>query len=447
MRTRRKWAIGLAVVLGAALCWILLVQPLAGQRRFEALKDRLREEGRPVELADFDFEMPELEDNAAYDYRLAVEEYNAAFGAYSALREVEEFKDTLTTPCRRDPKREIEAWTEEELALLEGFINYLGPAWKFIEQAGEREACLFGNYSDPNAFTNMLSDLGQIRAVARAIELRAKWELHNKDYDAALEWAARGFRLSEQTAAEGTLIAGMVRIAVSTMAFNTLQDVLYDAPIDVTVPSEITEFLASADWGEAARYAIATERVLAERFAAVRPATSVQNFQHDSMMFHHWTMMSAMEDAALIGDLDKRAAAIEAIQDGYPKMDADSSILNAVTTFFSGGKATAAILLPAMDRGLMGFDRAQAETDLARIAIRLREYKRENGNYPDILDQLRWADIPIDRFGRAGEPYLYRRDGGDGFVLSSRGYDRDEDLGWRGPAKHPNGDIMWCAAR
>lgn len=447
MRTRRKWAIGAAVVIGVVLCWIFFVQPLQSQRRFEALKERLREEGRPVELADFDFEMPDIEENAAYDYRLAVEEYNAAFGVYQSLREIEEFKDSFATPCRRDPKREIEPWTEEEITELEGFINYLEPAWEFIVQAGEREVCLFGNYSDPAVFTNLLSDLGEIRAVARAIELRAKWELHNKNYDVALEWAARGFRLSEQTAAEGALIAGMVRIAVTTIALNELQDVLYDAPIDVTVPPEITAFLDNADWGEAARHALATERVLFSQYFIERPGDIWESFLRPSMKFHQWKMMIGMEDAATIDYLDERHSAIADIEATYPLNNSGSTVEIFVATIFSGGKLTTAILLPAIKRGLSAYDRAQAETDLARIAIRLREYKRENGNYPNILDELRWDDIPADRFGRDGEPYLYRRDGGDGFVLSSRGHDRDEDPDWMGPVKYPDGDIMWCAAR
>jgi hypothetical protein len=88
---------------------------------------------------------------------------------------------------------------------------------------------------------------------------------------------------------------------------------------------------------------------------------------------------------------------------------------------------------------------SQCLADEAAIACGLERYRLANGAYPTQLDALAPGFIPtLPHDALTGEPYRYRRDAADVFVLYSVGWDLKDDDGT--PSAQPygeNGDWVW----
>ena len=97
------------------------------------------------------------------------------------------------------------------------------------------------------------------------------------------------------------------------------------------------------------------------------------------------------------------------------------------------------LLLPAVDSFRMQLERNAGRREGALIGIALELYRRENGNWPESLEQIspRWLpELPIDRIN--GGPLGYRVSD-DGVVVYSFGTDTDDDQGRppiEGPARY-----------
>ena len=98
-----------------------------------------------------------------------------------------------------------------------------------------------------------------------------------------------------------------------------------------------------------------------------------------------------------------------------------------------------AIILPAISRSTQTEQRLASELDLTRIVLRLRVYRLEKGEYPEslaVLAQGILANVPSDGF--TGEAFMYRREGGGGYVLYSVGPNLRDD----GPNDQRPGDDL-----
>jgi hypothetical protein len=443
MTSRMRWAVGAVVLVPIAGLLLLLVRPLWEQRTFDAYRDRLRAEGRAIELTDLGLDMPSIEENAAYDYRLALDEMNTALAQVPELRDVREFKEWMRNPCRRDTEKPVAEWTDAELETLGRYIAELGPAWDYLRDGAAQSESRFVDYDSPAFLETLNKELGGVRSTARLIELRIHWELHHGRHDAALEWVGVGLSLVHQTSSEGTLIGAFVNVAVADLILGALNDVLYDAPPSVAVPASVHEGLDALDWRETARHAYATERVLMDRVQNLTVAGAMHPLWSRTNRFHVWRLLVHMEDAALAANPSRRAAILDEIGRSYPALPPGGA--GWFRTLFGGNRAQAMLLAPALEQSLTAFDRAQAHTELAKIALALRAYRQATGAYPHTLEEL-GTELPMaDPFSPEGAAYRYMRENG-GFRLYSVGDDGEDD-GGRGPLKHSDGDLVWCAAQ
>ena len=90
---------------------------------------------------------------------------------------------------------------------------------------------------------------------------------------------------------------------------------------------------------------------------------------------------------------------------------------NRLAHFFTG------MLLPALSKVSLAYDRSLAGVGNARLAIALRLHRMKHGQYPDNLAALvpDFIDrVPIDPF--SGKDFIYQREG-EGFVVQSVGDD------------------------
>jgi hypothetical protein len=107
------------------------------------------------------------------------------------------------------------------------------------------------------------------------------------------------------------------------------------------------------------------------------------------------------------------------------------------------------ILLPALTGAAARRDQMVAHINLCIVALDLKAYKHERGEYPETLDGLPEASEESyagDVF--TGKPFKYRREG-EGFLLYSFGKDLDDDGGLalgrevNGKPEWDDGDLVW----
>ena len=97
-----------------------------------------------------------------------------------------------------------------------------------------------------------------------------------------------------------------------------------------------------------------------------------------------------------------------------------------------------AILTPFYTQTFETAAHIEARIHTSRLAIRLRLFRLEHGEYPDESSYA--AELPTDPFN--GTPFIYRREG-NGFIVYSVGRNRKDDDGVYN-TEHPNeSDIVW----
>ncbi len=106
-----------------------------------------------------------------------------------------------------------------------------------------------------------------------------------------------------------------------------------------------------------------------------------------------------------------------------------------------------AIMLPVFGGAFGKRDVITARVGLAQVALALKAYKNEQGEYPESLAELRevidWGDLPEDPF--SGGDFIYRREG-QGFVIYSVGVNLKDD-GGKAEEDWEEGDIVWRCAK
>jgi hypothetical protein len=105
------------------------------------------------------------------------------------------------------------------------------------------------------------------------------------------------------------------------------------------------------------------------------------------------------------------------------------------------------MLLPALTRSHLNEAQHEAKIGLAQLALGLKIYKAEKGNYPDTLADLVpgiLPELPKDPF--TGRDFVYKREG-EGFLLYSLGQNaKDEGGKWDEKNRYQH-DIPWRSKR
>jgi len=102
----------------------------------------------------------------------------------------------------------------------------------------------------------------------------------------------------------------------------------------------------------------------------------------------------------------------------------------------------ARLLMPAIDKSVVKFARAQCLLDQARVACALERYWLANQRYPDSLEALvpkLVSTLPHDIMD--GKPLRYHPTGDGHFVLYSVGWNKTDEGGIAGQQKNGNLDV------
>ncbi len=364
--------------------------------------------------------------------------------------------DTTDTAPLIAKLREFNEDVEENLVI---FFDKAAPAITTMRQGLEAEYYLLPEIGD---MSMELPYLSQWRSTARTITAQAKWYETQGRYDEAMQNYLDTARLGMFAGSDGPLINGLVGVAITQIGLESLNNSLhkYDDP-------------------DLLRQALDTLREIADREAPLRKIFEFEFRLMDNTDFSDteyyglWDLelmdpdvfgmgVPFVED--LVSDVNRFKVRTDMLRfkrnigeywDQY--LDAVDSPISELEKLAPSlpGDPISQLLLPALERAPVAFARRRAMLSGTAIAIALRIYRLERGNYPASLDPLvpeYLGSLPVDPF--TGKPFHYEQ-AGDDFRLYSYYYNQIDDYG--APISGLNGDIVvhlppdelpaWWAAR
>ncbi|MFO7973922.1 MAG: hypothetical protein R6V12_04730 [Candidatus Hydrogenedentota bacterium] len=426
----------------------LLMKKLARQSQ------RFREEGRPTTFAEMGLGNLPPSENAALIYRSAVQSMKTALSGHEHLRQ--RFIDITTCPRhRKEDDGDYTPLSQRELRTIESHIQALAPALEKVREARTMPGCEFGNYAVlSGAATNpaaVLPDLGNVRVIARNLAYKAVWEAQQGNTEEALKWVAANMRLANDLTGDPLLITGLVRVAVASMAVDSLERILHDRELPENVPEELYAELAGLrDRENLARFIDGERCFVAAHAASPQVGYFARVFYYSPGLANIYEVTSILANALEEEDYARRCELLAPLEAYKATPTSQQSLLpmkkRGATGLLGGFTAPwnmmAEVTAPALVKAADAFERLIALADLARIALAIKAFHRDTDNYPESLSRLVPAyleTLPRDPF--SGSDFIYRADE-TGFLLYSVGPDLDDDGGM--PFDKLHGDIVWC---
>ena len=146
----------------------------------------------------------------------------------------------LSDEAKRQIDEKSSAWSDCTLDALpmaeaRGFVDQWSTRLKQMDYAARRQTAQW-NYTLPeeseNAFSILLPDVQEIRRWSRLLALKARVEIAEKKYDAAIRSIETGLSMAQQVAEGPFLINGLVGIAIANQFLGRLEELISqpDAP-------------------------------------------------------------------------------------------------------------------------------------------------------------------------------------------------------------------------
>jgi len=452
---KRRWlrrVLVAALVLVAVGVLLYVLWSLRTRYGLEAEIARLRAAGEPVTLEEL--WPPEIEpesENAALLYQQADNLFKKnGFEAFE--------KSVGTDVSWDDPG----SWSEETVATVRQMVEQCDEALALVRRAAHMDRCRF----DPKwgwPATTPIYHYAMLRQAARALYWSAALKLHDGDADGALEEARDAFLTSRAVATERTLIGLLVQLAIIQTGLGEAQSVLAES---TPRPELLRSFLADAEQTRAALRQHLVDAFKGERVAALAsmaelldavdllPAASRRAAPPPPRASLAWLGRPVI-GGMVMGYLDTVTRAIEFGRanwvEAQPSMDTLQSDAARWRTHYlrNRSRVLAALAVPAWVSAKKAETRAEAALAVAEVAMALKLYQGEHGEYPESLDALSGAFLPVvptDPF--TDKPLVYvRRDGG--FLVYSVGPNGKDDAGvtenWKDGQKVDAGtdDVAW----
>ena len=321
----------------------------------------------------------------------------------------------------------------------------------------------------------LLPSVQKCRELVAALSARAMLRVGEKQYDAAWEDLLTCHRLGRLVGRGGTLIEGLVGIAIEAIAANSTLS--YLDKVDMT-PAQLRARLGDLqklpkpspmadkiDTGERYMYADCAVMIKQGGLKALEglaggdggnvpkltpeqqkawaaldwsPITEGGNVWYDRMSAAMRLPTRAERHAAMekleneLKELTKKAKSPEQLA-AFGKGPPDKAVVKAIGDILIG------LLLPAVRKVQEAEDRNTQTQQNLRVAFAMALFKKENGKYPAALDALSpkyLPAVPNDLY--TGKPLIYRPEG-VGYVFYSVGMNEKDDGGnWHDD--EPKGD-------
>ncbi len=446
----RHWRIVLI-----CLIVLVIVHTVADQillRKLAKQREDLRAAGYAVSLNEFALTDLAEDDNAATVYRYAASLLEDPGGSGGGIEELlQRYVNAHLPACAHTDRTGQSrggladtAFSNDEEALVDRFMILNERMYASIEEGCAKPACQFGDYGSPMALAAepaaFMPEFASLRQLGRMAAGRAVWEARRGNAAGAYGWLAKGLHLANDLENDPLLIAGTVRCALVGLTAKPLQAVLDMAPPAEPFPPKL---LAELDR--------VRDRAMLSRFFAGERCFSNAMSQHTAAQSGRWTRPYVMtpnqirinnlltEIIALVAEPSyaRRQAALRRLETEYPSRKNRK--------VFAPWRILADIMVPALLRSTVAFERMIAQADGARLAIALRQYGAAHGAYPETLDALvpeHIEALPEDPF--SGEDFQYAREG-EGFVVHSVG-EGGKNRGGGGAASRHQSGLVWCVS-
>jgi tetratricopeptide (TPR) repeat protein len=290
--------------------------------------------------------------------------------------------------------------------------------------------------------------LAKLRTCARLLAFESVMLLDAGRVDEAADVCGAIFRVAN-AADEPCTIGKMARYGIDHIGSDALSAVLRESQPDSDLCRRLADELGRTDLGSSFAEALKGERALGRAtFAAVRlakdPLDAIEDLQagapaepsgsSEGGRPEHPPKQSYMARWMLASDeveyLQRMARIIEEAPRPYREARRALEELGYMrVTYLPPPSVVTAMLLPAFDRTVASRDSAIAQLRLAEVALLLKAYKAERGEYPDSLAELgefAGRELPADPF--SGTSLVYQREG-DGFLIYSWGTNLEDDGG------------------
>ena len=468
---RSCWVKAIAIVLLAVLllAGVWLYFDIKYQRMIDAELARIRAEGWPVTAAECAPEPVPDEQNAAVLYQQLFQVDFDAPDPWAGSDLLPDIDYDLMKAFREQPTPEIKKQVRTLLTDPE-----TTKVLEILRQASERPYSVFPMRWEqwPQA---LWAHHARFRNACYLISLRALASARAGSIGEALDWCQVGLRMSEHIAAEHTLIAQLVSIAMNSIIIGNAEEFLDTGAVSSQDARRMEDYLRQVDLRAHFTNAMITERALglaAFRVFHDNPTICYNTFCPDYQQYipdEFFEMLSGCPDFLSedtvktycsrfrwpLQKLDQlhyltmMGEQIELSRQPYrlakTRYDAQQQALEDVPSYQVPGTR---VLTPVYGRAAAKRDEGIARIGLLRVVLALKAYKYERGAYPDSLEKLKatidWQ-LPQDPF--SGNSFVYRRKG-KGFKLYSLWSDLDDD-GGEPIEKHryEDGDIVWECRR
>jgi hypothetical protein len=368
-------------------------------------KARLRAEGEPTTIGEVVPRVPPGRPNAA-DF------YEKAFG----LRRLEDADELLGKRRPEDPR-----WRSE----MESLLGRNTACLRLVEQASRIPDCAFPVNWNGGPEEAKMPHLARFREAARLLGGRAVLLAHAGKGDDALAQCETILRVADHAHRDPTLVPALVAWAIRGIDVDVAESVLSVTDSSPEVCRALQGGVARVDQKAELVGALRGERVMDSVWvhAKVRRiwenvgtwASYVGQTETNVAEYKFLRMMDEQTDALAL-DWPESYRRAKGVSDHFEHRS------------WYPGEWINGMVFPVAARALEADERIQARLDGLQIALALKQYKAQNGVYPDSLARLRSAgfDIPRDRF--TGKEFVYRREGA-GFLIYSLGPDMDDDNG------------------
>lgn len=270
-------------------------------------------------------------------------------------------------------------------------------------------------------FTDYTEGLGRVRRPLLEVMLPAlEKSLVDRDFERAADWVERSWALSRVAGASGTLIGGLVEIALVGSVHDALRPHL---PAIAQSGDDRLLSVVQATPDNDILWSLRMEREVGLHFIHAGMVDSFVMAKDQLRLFDEALIDWA--HYASTGDTEARDRVVRLVD----RLDND--------TIYAKRRLVLSIILPALNKITMTFRAGLAGCDATRVMLALESYRTDLGQYPDTLDALvpEYIDqLPPDPH-RATESFVYRvvdpqaTDPAAAYVLYSIGADRVDDGG------------------
>ena len=381
------------------------------------------------------------------------------------------YAQVLEGPWTQASHPEAHQWREHNKDHIEAFLNVVETRDEYFNPYVLAPGELVEGEDEflPELISLLLPGAQQIREVARTLAIDANYHLGNGDIDSAMRNAIVMHRIGRLTARGGTLVEGLVGIAICGIASSIDQRILSTSGV---TRASLKSHLAALRKLPAMPTMI--EKInLTERYMFLDTTISVARYGPSSL---DSTTGSAAQPNPILKGLGKMFSSsfvnwdnvmrrgnywydelyrIGSIKDVHERTKAYAELEERLQRVFAEARDPASIakkvllsgkslpeitseqmsnvmvslLLPALGDAVSAEDRALMQNEIAQIGFVLELHYLENKSYPSNLKALvgpNLKSIPQDRFNANGLTYKTTP---NGYVLYSFGRDREDNQG------------------